>query len=209
MSIEPTMQRNGGQATTHDSESSSDEDSDNEHASFENVLPQTQYEIMRDAGFKHLQNPDKDDLEATQKLKQRPAKVGDNVAVESGIIESITCYNFMCHERLHVELGPLINFIVGENGSGKSAVLTALTLCLGGKASDTNRGGSLKTFVKEGQEHGSLVVKIKNAGSDAYQNDVYGDSILVERHFSKSGSSGFKIRNEQGRNHLYQEARSR
>ncbi|KAG5941076.1 hypothetical protein E4U53_007479 [Claviceps sorghi] len=161
--------------------------------------PQTQYELMRDAGFKHLHNTEKDDLEATQKLKHRPSNIGDNMAAEGGIIESITCYNFMCHERLHVELGPLINFIVGENGSGKSAVLTALTLCLGGKASDTNRGGSLKSFVKEGQDHGSLVVKIKNAGSDAYQPDVYGSSILVERHFSKSGNSGFKIKNEQGR----------
>lgn len=154
---------------------------------------------MRDAGFKHLHNTEKDDLEASRKLKHRPSNIGENMAAEGGIIESITCYNFMCHERLHVELGPLINFIVGENGSGKSAVLTALTLCLGGKASDTNRGGSLKSFVKEGQDHGSLVVKIKNAGSDAYQPEIYGSSILVERHFSKSGNSGFKIKNEQGR----------
>lgn len=164
-----------------------------------NTPPQTQYELMRDAGFKHLEYIELDDHRATEKLKRRPEKVGDNVAAESGIIESITCYNFMCHERLHVELGPLINFIVGENGSGKSAVLTALTLCLGGKASDTNRGGSLKSFVKEGQEHGKLVVKIKNAGSDAYQPDVYGDSIIVERHFSKTGSSGFKIKSADNR----------
>lgn len=154
---------------------------------------------MRDAGFKHLEFIELDDYRATQKLKQRPQKIGDNVAAESGIIESITCYNFMCHERLHVELGPLINFIVGENGSGKSAVLTALTLCLGGKASDTNRGGSLKSFVKEGQDHGKLVVKIKNAGSDAYQPEVYGDSIIVERLFSKTGSSGFKIKSADNR----------
>ena len=121
------------------------------------------------------------------------------MVAESGIIESITCFNFMCHQRLHVELGPLINFVVGENGSGKSAVLTALTLCLGGKASDTNRGGSLKSFVKEGQDHGSIVVKIKNAGSDAYQPQVYGDSITVERQFSKTGSSGFKVKSDLGR----------
>lgn len=162
--------------------------------------PQTQYELMRDNGFRHLENMDRDDLQATQKLKRRTTKqTFDNMVAESGIIESITCFNFMCHERLHVELGPLINFIVGENGSGKSAVLTALTLCLGGKASDTNRGGSLKSFVKEGREHGSLVVTIKNAGSDAYQPDTYGSSITVERHFTKSGASGFKIKNEQGK----------
>ena len=180
-------------------EDSSSEDEAEDSSQAPDSPPQTQYEIMRDAGFRHLQDTDKDDMQATQKLKRRPTNLGDNMVAESGIIESITCCNFMCHERLHVELGPLINFVVGENGSGKSAVLTALTLCLGGKASDTNRGGSLKSFVKEGQEQGSLVVKIKNAGTDAYQHDIYGDSIVVERHFSKSGSSGFKIRSEHGR----------
>lgn len=194
-----------GEPSSEDEEEEEEEYDDDEEEQVDNGAapfnspPQTQYEIMRDAGFRHLQNIDKDDMQATQKLKRRPTNLGQNMAAESGIIESITCYNFMCHERLHVELGPLINFIVGENGSGKSAVLTALTLCLGGKASDTNRGGSLKSFVKEGQDHGSLVVKIKNAGSDAYQPEVYGDFILVERHFSKSGNSGFKIKNEQGR----------
>ncbi|KAJ4164127.1 hypothetical protein LMH87_005812 [Akanthomyces muscarius] len=173
---------------------SSSEDESEDEADYDDAPPQTQYEIMRDAGFKHLENLELDDERATQKLLRRPRSLGDNMVAESGIIESITCYNFMCHERLHVELGPLINFIVGENGSGKSAVLTALTLCLGGKASDTNRGGSLKSFVKEGQDQGKLVVQIKNSGSDAYQPDIYGDSIIVERNFSKTGSSGFKIR---------------
>ncbi|KAL6870237.1 P-loop containing nucleoside triphosphate hydrolase protein [Trichoderma novae-zelandiae] len=181
------------------SESESEEgDSDNDDVPAS--PPQTQYELMRDNGFRHLANTDWDDQQATQKIKRRTtSQTFDNMVAESGIIESITCYNFMCHERLHVELGPLINFIVGENGSGKSAVLTALTLCLGGKASDTNRGGSLKSFVKEGRDQGSLVVKIKNAGSDAYQPDIYGPSITVERHFSKTGSSGFKIKTAQGK----------
>lgn len=44
-----------------------------------------------------------------------------------------------------------------------------------------------------------LCVKIKNAGETAYQQDVYGDSIVVERHFSRSGSSSFKIKSATGR----------
>jgi chromosome segregation ATPase len=104
----------------------------------------------------------------------------------------------MCHVRLHCELGPLLNFIVGENGSGKSAILTALTLCLGGKASSTNRGGSLKSFVKEGCERAVLAVKIKNQGQDAYKPDIYGESVVVERHFSKTGSSGFRVKSALG-----------
>ncbi|KAF7545651.1 hypothetical protein G7Z17_g9018 [Cylindrodendrum hubeiense] len=179
---------------SQDSETDDDADRDRPDSP-----PQTQYELMRDAGFRHLENADLDDQLATQKLMLRPTNLGNNMVSEGGIIESITCCNFMCHTKLHVELGPLINFIVGENGSGKSAVLTALTLCLGGKASDTNRGGSLKSFVKEGCDQGSLTVKIKNAGSDAYMPEVYGDSIVVERHFSKTGASGFKVKSSMGR----------
>lgn len=92
-------------------------------------------------------------LYASQFYQQQQAKKGQrNTEAENGIIESIDCHNFMCHTYLHVDLGPLINFIIGHNGSGKSAVLTALTICLGGKASATNRGGSLKSFIKEGEE---------------------------------------------------------
>ena len=36
---------------------------------------------------------------------------------------------------------------------GKSAILTALTVALGAKASFTYRGNSLKTFLKEGTEY--------------------------------------------------------
>ncbi|KAI1452968.1 P-loop containing nucleoside triphosphate hydrolase protein [Annulohypoxylon moriforme] len=159
----------------------------------------TQYELMRDAGFRHLDNTDLDDQRATQRLKNRPHVLGENQVALNAIIESITCYNFMCHTRLHVPLGPLLNFIVGENGSGKSAILTAITLCLGGKASATNRGGSLRSFVKEGEDSASLVVQIKNQGPDAYKPDLYGESIVVERHFNKSGSSGFKLKASGGR----------
>lgn len=160
--------------------------------------PKTQYDDLRDDNFKHLRHEAADDQRATQKIRFRPNRLGDNAVSDNGIIESITCINFMCHERLHCELGPLLNFIVGENGSGKSAILTAITLCLGGKASSTNRGGSLKTFVKEGRDRAILTVKIKNQGADGYRQDVYGDSIVVERHFSRVGASGFKVKSATG-----------
>lgn len=91
--------------------------------------------------------------QATQALRDKYELLGENRPVENGIIERVDCFNFMCHEHLSMELGPLINFIVGKNGSGKSAVLTALTLCLGGRAAATNRGQSLKNFIKEGKEY--------------------------------------------------------
>lgn len=50
----------------------------------------------------------------------------------------------MCHDHLEVELNKNINFIIGKNGSGKSAILTGLVVGLGGNASVTNRGTSIK-----------------------------------------------------------------
>ncbi|KAJ5738267.1 hypothetical protein N7493_001422, partial [Penicillium malachiteum] len=145
---------------------------------------------------------DDDELEVrqTQIIQEKYAHLADdaNIPSEHGILERVDCYNFMCHDHFSVELGPLINFITGKNGSGKSAILTALTLCLGGKASATNRGQSLKNFIKEGKENSNIIVRIKNQGDGAYRPDAFGKSIIVERHFTRSGSSGFKIKAENG-----------
>ena len=40
---------------------------------------------------------------------------------------------------------------------------------------------------------------MKNATDTGYQTDVYGDSIIVERHFNKAGTSGFKLKSSNGR----------
>lgn len=42
-------------------------------------------------------------------------------------------------------------------------------------------------------------MEIKNEGDSAYQHDVYGDCIIVERHFSRSGSSAFKLKSSSER----------
>ncbi|KAK8163102.1 putative DNA repair protein Rad18 [Phyllosticta citrichinensis] len=137
-----------------------------------------------------------EDRKATlwQRIDVKHKAVRDNFPADNAIVEQIECRNFMCHSHLTVSLGPLINFIIGHNGSGKSAVLTALTLCLGAKATATNRGQSLKNFIKEGEESANVLVTIKNQGASAYQPHIYGDSIVIERWFDMKGTSGFKIR---------------
>ncbi|KAH9830703.1 structural maintenance of chromosomes protein 6-like [Teratosphaeria destructans] len=142
---------------------------------------------------------EQEEILSEQIVRRQMKKRRLNVAMEAGVVEEVYIKNFMCHSRLRMRLGPNINFIIGHNGSGKSAVLTALTMCLGGKASATNRASNLKSFIKEGQDSASLSVKIKNAGESAYKPDIYGRSITVERHFSRSGTSGFKIRNAEDR----------
>ena len=138
---------------------------------------------------------------ATQQVQKdfRATANKQNVATDSGIIEEVQCINFMCHEHLTVPLGPLINFIIGHNGSGKSAVLTALTICLGGKATATNRAQNLKSLIKEGKDHAIVTVRIKNQGPLAFKPSQYGSSIIVERHFNRSAQSGFKLKDRNGK----------
>src|SRR5450756_2002051 len=119
--------RNARLVSPSTSSSSEDEEDDEELPDAEDEPlppPSTQYEAIRDDGFRHLDNAELDDQRATQQFLARNQRIGDNHAANNAIIETITCINFMCHERLHVEMGPLINFVVGKNGSGKSAVLT-------------------------------------------------------------------------------------
>lgn len=106
----------------------------------------------------------------------------------------------MCHHNLEVELGPRINFIVGENGSGKSAVLTALCLTLGANSRKTERSvKGIKGFIREGANFAKVEVTIRNVGPDALDPDKYGDAITVDRTINITGGAPFKIRNQWGK----------
>ena len=72
------------------------------------------------------------------------ADVRNAEKAEGGILSKLFLQNFMCHTQLEVNFGNVVNFVIGRNGSGKSAILTAVTIVLGGKASVTNRGGEFE-----------------------------------------------------------------
>jgi chromosome segregation ATPase len=72
---------------------------------------------------------------------------------KNGWITSIELTDFMCHHHTKVNLNSSINFVTGNNGSGKSAILTALTVCLGGRASTTQRASSLSSLIRQGAEY--------------------------------------------------------
>ncbi|XP_078069218.1 structural maintenance of chromosomes protein 6-like isoform X2 [Mustelus asterias] len=116
-----------------------------------------------------------------------------------GIIESISLKNFMCHACLGpFKFGPNVNFVVGNNGSGKSAVLTALIVGLGGKATATNRGSSIKGFVKDGQNSADISITLRNRGPDAFKPDKYGEAVIVEQRISGDGIRQYRLKSQSG-----------
>uniref|UniRef100_A0A669B7X5 Structural maintenance of chromosomes protein 6 n=1 Tax=Oreochromis niloticus TaxID=8128 RepID=A0A669B7X5_ORENI len=120
---------------------------------------------------------------------------------DAGIVESITLKNFMCHSLLGpFTFGSNVNFVVGNNGSkcGKSAVLTALIVALGGNAQATNRGSSLRGFVKEGESSADVSITLRNKGRDAYKPEVYGSAIILDLRITREGLRTYKLRSKSG-----------
>nr|CAD7442575.1 unnamed protein product [Timema bartmani] len=116
----------------------------------------------------------------------------------AGTIEKVFMRNFMCHDSLEVDLNKNVNFIIGRNGSGKSAILTAVVVALGGKANSTNRATSVKELIKIGENTGTIEVVLSNQGQRPYKPDLYGKHIIISRTISLSGSAGYKVKSSRG-----------
>ncbi|XP_057377924.1 structural maintenance of chromosomes protein 6-like [Daphnia carinata] len=118
----------------------------------------------------------------------------------AGIVTKISLENFLCHDKLEVKFNEQINFIIGKNGSGKSAVLTGIVVALGERASATCRGMGIKDFVKTGKSKAVVSVTLSNKGQGSYKRDIFGDTITIERTINAStGSGGYKIINHLGK----------
>lgn len=129
-----------------------------------------------------------EDSEDEEETESQPAK--------AGVIEKLLLKNFMCHESFEITLGPQINFIVGRNGSGKSAILTGISVGLGARAADTSRGSSIKDLIKDGKETARVTITFKNEGDDAYRPEDFGKKIIIERTIRRGGTNSYFIKSE-------------
>ncbi|KAJ3814073.1 P-loop containing nucleoside triphosphate hydrolase protein [Lentinula aff. lateritia] len=171
--------QNKGKGRAHGEDGDSSSDDDQEPEAHANHIDDDQFEEQYH--------------ERVEKAVDAKRHIVGGVA-EHGIIESIEMHQFMCHRFLSFQFGPQINFIIGHNGSGKSAVLSAITIALGGKSNSTGRGSGLKSFIREGQSAAEVTIALKNQGEEAYKPHEYGKSIFITRRFTKEGSSTWKIR---------------
>lgn len=108
----------------------------------------------------------------------------------AGTISRVVVKNFMNHEHLKMDLKPGINFIIGKNGSGKSAMCHAAQVALGATARETDRGTSIDKFVRRGQPYAEVRLDMRNAPrDDAYEHGTFGDVITVVRRINANGGS--------------------
>ncbi|KIS72332.1 DNA repair protein SMC6 [Mycosarcoma maydis] len=173
----------------HDGVATSDEDAGEEEQDDDGNDDEQQEEDEQ-------KDVDTDEEMAEEEHRQAEASHG---TAQSGIVEKIELRNFMCHANFSIQFGPKLNFVMGRNGSGKSTILTALMIALGGKTSSTNRGSSLKDLVKKGESSATITVTMLNQGSDAFKPDVYGNTIVIERRILAEGGGSWKMKSGNGK----------
>ena len=103
------------------------------------------------------------------------------------MLQKIYIKNYALIQEIDVEFGPGLNIITGETGAGKSILLGALGMILGGKADTTNiRQGSSKAIIEAyfRPEKNGLLKKVLHEIDDDSENE-----IIVRRELNENGRS--------------------
>lgn len=104
------------------------------------------------------------------------------------MLQSLHIENYALIARLSLEFGPGLNLLTGETGSGKSIVVDALGLLLGGKGSpDLIRGGADRAVIT-----GSFNLRRSRALAELAREmgfELEGEETLVKRELQSSGKT--------------------
>ncbi|CAK9827391.1 Structural maintenance of chromosomes protein 5 [Anthophora retusa] len=100
--------------------------------------------------------------------------------IEKGIITHIYLENFVTYNKVTIKPGKNLNVIIGPNGTGKSTIVCAIVLGLGGKPTTIGRATHVADYVKRGCEEAKIEIHLTNGR----KND-----IVIRREFNIRGKS--------------------
>lgn len=104
------------------------------------------------------------------------------------MLKRLRIQNFAIIDEVGIDFGPGLNIISGETGAGKSIIMDALALILGGRASqDLIRAGSEEATVEalfEIDEKSELHAQLADLGMDAEDGD-----LIIRRIVHRSGKN--------------------
>ena len=89
----------------------------------------------------------------------------------AGCIVRLRMVNFMHYHDQTVLPHPGFNVILGHNGSGKSAIVNAICIGLGGDIETLQRCDRLSTFVRRGADEAAITIELYNAEGDNWEVD--------------------------------------
>jgi len=106
------------------------------------------------------------------------------------MLDRLTVRDLAVIERAEFTLGPGLNAVTGETGAGKSLIVQAVTLLVGGKAdADVVREGASVTVV-EGEFHlaGEPARRVAELLRE-WDFEFDGETLIVRREVSNAGRS--------------------
>ncbi|ETO04669.1 hypothetical protein RFI_32726 [Reticulomyxa filosa] len=119
-------------------------------------------------------NEDNEDNEENEEKKEnttlhipkRPRTSSSSVTKEGGYargaIRELRVHNWMTYDDVDLRPGPGLNLVIGANGSGKSSLVCALAVVLGGQMNTISRGDDLTDFIKKGCSEAFIEVELHN-----------------------------------------------
>ncbi|ODQ77885.1 hypothetical protein BABINDRAFT_163260 [Babjeviella inositovora NRRL Y-12698] len=102
---------------------------------------------------------------------------GDNTYLPGSIIR-VKVKNFITYSIAEFHLGPTLNMIIGPNGTGKSTLVSAICLGLGGNERLISRK-DMKSMIKINETQASIEIELKNKT---------GPNIVIKRTFGEKKS---------------------
>jgi DNA repair protein RecN (Recombination protein N) len=103
------------------------------------------------------------------------------------MLTDISIKNFAIIDSLHISFGAGLNILTGETGAGKSIIIDAVNLVLGGRGSaDLIRSGADEATVEAMFDISGLPVIIESLGNSGIEG---GSELLLKRIISRSGKN--------------------
>ncbi|KAG1669174.1 Structural maintenance of chromosomes protein 5 [Nymphon striatum] len=107
-----------------------------------------------------------------------------------GSIVRIMCENFLTYDSVKINPGPNLNMIIGPNGTGKSSIVCAICLGLGGKTSVIGRASHVGDYVKHGCSFAIVEIELYRSVSC---------NTVIRRQINKNNTNTWTV-NEQPAN---------
>ncbi|EFA05955.1 structural maintenance of chromosomes protein 5 [Tribolium castaneum] len=106
-----------------------------------------------------------------------------------GSIRKIEVKNFVTYSYAELYPGPNLNMLIGPNGTGKSTIVAAIILGLGGNPKTVGRGVRVSEYVKHNCEEATIHIYLQGRKDN--------DFIKITRIFNTHDKTGWLVNNQR------------